>query len=816
MPAPKLKGARKATRYRAREAEPEKAFDASQSRLRGREARMQTYEDVMQLGGDEDHFHLNRDKMLLEDDGGRGYGDDDDSLDDPDEIYALDLPTSKRSPSPEAEPAPAKGRKERKPRKEYKRPEKEDLKTKGRFGHTYDPEQDVVYPSSDDEEEDGEGESGSDAEENAEDAGQLQSTLLDDDAASASGSGDEESSFAGDDRWAAAQYHATRNAPGEADSDDEEAAEMELEEARRLQKRARERLSGGDFGLGDEDDEEAEGEGERERSGRLEVEEKEAKEEKKSDALLPPSAAASLSEPEAIAHLLRTSPETLALVDDFVLTAGKVKQVEADLEVVRKGDGEGGEHPALAVMELEHQALTTYLPLLAFYFSLLLTPLPARQPSHDTVVDAVLTRLSSLRQSLATMEELELTSASYGAEEGSEDEEEEEEEGVPRAKGKRRDMLAYEALDFAASLEGEDGDSDLDLDDEDDEEGEEITDSMLAGLDDGEVEALVGSLKPGDGAEELMRLVRGRQREKGLPVGRGGSDEEDEDEEDEEMSDFEEEEPVEKKRKENKPKGIVVPALAPAATKPSKAYSKSSRAASTSAAASDYLDPLALSSTDKADKSSARHSLRFHVSQVAQKAAKREQRTKQGLEGDEDAPRRSKEQARRAVLQRQEHGAAKAGKEGSALDGGEFGEEDRRAARAVRGEEYEGEGGGEGGDDDDYYDLVSAEKAEGRKAKKVKYDDARAAEKAEILALSESAVDGPRQASRQILANKGLTPKRKKENRNARVKKRLRYDKAQKKLGSMQAQYGGGEARTGYAGEAGGITKRNVKSRKLG
>lgn len=44
-----LKGAKKATKYRAREADKEKAFDPKQSRLK---QRMETYEDTM--GGDED------------------------------------------------------------------------------------------------------------------------------------------------------------------------------------------------------------------------------------------------------------------------------------------------------------------------------------------------------------------------------------------------------------------------------------------------------------------------------------------------------------------------------------------------------------------------------------------------------------------------------------------------------------------------------------------------------------------------------------------------------------------------------------------
>lgn len=57
MPPPKLKGARKATNYRAKAgpADPEKAFDKSASRLGRNEGGMQTYDEVMELGGDEDH-----------------------------------------------------------------------------------------------------------------------------------------------------------------------------------------------------------------------------------------------------------------------------------------------------------------------------------------------------------------------------------------------------------------------------------------------------------------------------------------------------------------------------------------------------------------------------------------------------------------------------------------------------------------------------------------------------------------------------------------------------------------------------------------
>jgi len=61
-----------------------------------------------------------------------------------------------------------------------------------------------------------------------------------------------------------------------------------------------------------------------------------------------------------------------------------------------------------------------------------------------------------------------------------------------------------------------------------------------------------------------------------------------------------------------------------------------------------------------------------------------------------------------------------------------------------------------------------------------------------------------------------LTPHRKKDVRNPRVKKRIRYEDKMKKLGSKKAQYKpGGEGRGGYKGELTGIKSGLVKSIKL-
>jgi U3 small nucleolar RNA-associated protein 3 len=73
--------------------------------------------------------------------------------------------------------------------------------------------------------------------------------------------------------------------------------------------------------------------------------------------------------------------------------------------------------------------------------------------------------------------------------------------------------------------------------------------------------------------------------------------------------------------------------------------------------------------------------------------------------------------------------------------------------------------------------------------------------------------DGKRAIGYQIMKNKGLTAKRKKENRNARVKKRKKYDAAKKKLKSVRAVYTGQQGP--YAGELTGISKKISRSVKL-
>jgi U3 small nucleolar RNA-associated protein 3 len=154
--------------------------------------------------------------------------------------------------------------------------------------------------------------------------------------------------------------------------------------------------------------------------------------------------------------------------------------------------------------------------------------------------------------------------------------------------------------------------------------------------------------------------------------------------------------------------------------------------------------------------------------------------------------------------------AEKRGKQSQAAGealGGESDDEDKSTARAVRGEI----------DEDDYYGMLVG------KSDKMKTDKKRAARDAYNSRVAGEGLweedrvgtDGKRKVSYQIEKNKGLTPHRKKDVRNPRVKKRKKFEERKKKLSSVRAVYSkGGEGRGGYKGELTGISSV-VKGIKL-
>lgn len=75
--------------------------------------------------------------------------------------------------------------------------------------------------------------------------------------------------------------------------------------------------------------------------------------------------------------------------------------------------------------------------------------------------------------------------------------------------------------------------------------------------------------------------------------------------------------------------------------------------------------------------------------------------------------------------------------------------------------------------------------------------------------------DGKRGINWDIKANKGLTPHRKKEMRNGRVRMRNKYTKAMKKFSRMRPGVKSALNPVQYGGEVSGINCNVVKSVKL-
>ena len=224
---------------------------------------------------------------------------------------------------------------------------------------------------------------------------------------------------------------------------------------------------------------------------------------------------------------------------------------------------------------------------------------------------------------------------------------------------------------------------------------------------------------------------------------------------------------------------------------------------------SDIGEPTMLTAAELADKARQKKSLRFYTSQIAQKSNKR---TAAGRDagGDDDLPYREKWRERQARLQAE---AEKRGKKmalpGQDLgEGSDSGEEISNAARKRQA------AGHDIGDDENYYDFIAAQ-SQKKKADKAARAPEASAGGVQRIVDGEVGEDGKRAISYAIEKNKGLTPKRKKDVRNPRVKKRNKFEAKKKKLGSIKPVWKGGEGRGGYGGELTGIKSGLIKGVRL-
>ncbi|KAG8921241.1 hypothetical protein FRC02_000366 [Tulasnella sp. 418] len=220
-----------------------------------------------------------------------------------------------------------------------------------------------------------------------------------------------------------------------------------------------------------------------------------------------------------------------------------------------------------------------------------------------------------------------------------------------------------------------------------------------------------------------------------------------------------------------------------------------------------FGDPTLLQHSDIADKAARKKSLRFHTARI-EGAHQRRQNARNAIGGDDDIPykeRRKESEMKRALREKRGMGGddlevdAKVGTD--ELKRKRKSEEDDASDADV--------------DADGYYELVKRRKQEKKGAKKLAHEAALEAARIDYDGLNR--VDGDhRSLTREILKNRGLTARRSKSVRNPRVKKKLQFEKAKKKVASKRAVWKGGLQETGgkYMGEKSGISKV-VKSVKL-
>lgn len=218
---------------------------------------------------------------------------------------------------------------------------------------------------------------------------------------------------------------------------------------------------------------------------------------------------------------------------------------------------------------------------------------------------------------------------------------------------------------------------------------------------------------------------------------------------------------------------------------------------------SDFGEEETLDARTASEKAARKKSLKFYTSQIAQKANKRVGASRDAG-GDTDIPYRERLKDRQIRLAAEaEKRGRKESKHGADL-GDDSDEGDVTAARAIREDENE------------YYDVVANESRKKKDDKAARYAAYAAASKADRVVQNEAiGEDGKRKINYTIEKNKGLTPRRRKEVRNPRVKKRKQFEAKQKKLKSMKPTWKGGEPKGGYQGELSGINAGVIKSVKL-
>jgi U3 small nucleolar RNA-associated protein 3 len=268
------------------------------------------------------------------------------------------------------------------------------------------------------------------------------------------------------------------------------------------------------------------------------------------------------------------------------------------------------------------------------------------------------------------------------------------------------------------------------------------------------------------------------------------------------------------------------PSSSSARARPHTHTSSTSPAPSEPSSSSSIGDSTPLTASERLEKSTRKRNLRFYTSQLAQKSNKRAS-TSQNAGGDADIPykERLKDRQERLLREAERRGLDKSkGKAGREMDFQDDDDDDEgednndREDKARTNPTTTTTQNHDNNDDEeeDYYQLITS-KTSAKKAAKIAQQAQQSAPFASFIEdPSTTNANTKRAITYEISANKGLMPRRKKEVRNPRVKKRMKYDEKMKKLGSVrQVWKKGGEGRGGYGGELTGIKTNVVRSVKL-
>ncbi|KAJ3049616.1 hypothetical protein HK097_009399 [Rhizophlyctis rosea] len=522
-----------------------------------------------------------------------------------------------------------------------------------------------------------------------------------------------------------------------------------------------------------------------------------------------------MSEEERLRLAESSIPEVVQLLGEFERRWGELQERvgPAVRWSVKEGKGSGD---AEKYLQMKYRLLISYLTNLSFYLSLRAFPPPATDVTTHPVVDTLVS-LQELLDALETKIEGKIAVS----DDESEDEDGEEDAAERRKRNKRRRKerrrMEKEAEGMKGFMEeveeiirraGEGG-----MEEEVEEEGVDgmEVDEVVQTVVNGKKEKKSKSKKSANTAKSSSDVMKPKTAGTQVKVRKGLT------EADLVIPEVDyqpvEKEVKPKKKKKSKKKDV-----------------------------SDFGEGDGLEDVDYEDKVEKKRSLQFHVTRVDQTIAARKRKTA-GL-GDEDIPYRDRfgkiikptsepklstptpqpstddveespldydaiaaslaaEDA--AIMKKRKRGGEEEDDGGSDLDGG-FGGSDG------------GSGSGEGEEDDEgalaYYENIKNRRADKKVRREMAVQEAKAALEEDTSMYDENDLTDPsakRAASYQILKNKGLTPHRNKLQRNPRLKKRVKYEKAKKRLGSYRAVAVDRSKVGAYSGEKSGIKKDLAK-----